>query len=407
MNILAAADALSHQQLLTQLDVLARQERAASAHLVAHLAALATRPDLYASEGYGSLFSYCTEALRLSEDAACNRIQAAKACRRFPALLDLLVSGSMTLTSVRILGPHLTAENHALVLESAKGRTRRQIEALVAALAPRPDIAAGVRKLPAPTAPPAAADALIPPAAGTASHPEAVIAPPVRPAAARPVVQARSPERYRVQFTIGEETHARLPRVQALLRREIPDGDPGAIFDRALKLLEAQIEKTKLGAAARPRQQGAIRPGTDRKEAYKSAPASRHIPAEVSRRLPARRRPMRLRLGGRPAVHRADVPGVPSCPAVRARRRGHRGEHLCFVAGGTTNTRRSSSSERAVLPTFVSLGDPVTARPQTARSGRPREADRHRAPLAPTAALSTRPARPHNRAFSVAVPTAL
>ena len=290
MNILAVADALSHQELLTQLDVLARQERAASAHLVAHLAALAARPHLYAREGYGSLFSYCTEALRLSEDAACNRIEAAKACRRFPALLDFLVSGSMTLTSVRILGPHLTSENHALVLESAKGRTRRQIEALVAALAPRPDVAAGVRKLPAPTAPPAPATPLIPPATVTAPHPEAVIAPPppMRPAAARPVVQATAPERYRVQFTIGEETHARLRRVQALLRREIPDGDPGAIFDRALKLLEAQIEKTKLGAAARPRPQGSIRPGTDKKEAYKSAPSSRHIPAEVKRAVSRR-----------------------------------------------------------------------------------------------------------------------
>ena len=86
-----------------------------------------------------------------------------------------------------------------------------------------------------------------------------------------------------MQFTIGEETHARLRRVQTLLRREISDGDPGAIFDRALKLLETQIEKTKLGAAARPRRQGAIRPGTDKKEVYKSAPSSRHIPAEVKR----------------------------------------------------------------------------------------------------------------------------
>ena len=36
--------------------------------------------------------------------------------------------------------------------------------------------------------------------------------------------------------------------VQALLGREIPGGDPAAIFDRALKVLEAQVEKTKLAA---------------------------------------------------------------------------------------------------------------------------------------------------------------
>ena len=147
-----------------------------------------------------------------------------------------------------------------------------------------------MRKLPAPTAAPAASAALIPPATATASHPEAVIAPPpsLRPAAVRPVVQATAPQRYRVQFTIGEETHARPRRVQALLRREIPDGDPGAIFDRALKLLEAQIEKTKLGAVVRPRRQGGIRPGTDKKEACKSALSSRHIPAEVKRAVSQR-----------------------------------------------------------------------------------------------------------------------
>src|SRR6185295_5283483 len=103
---------------------------------------------LYAAHGYGSLFTYCTQALRLSEDAACNRIDAARACRRFPLILDLLVSGSLSLTSVRLLGRHLTVENHQSVLAKATDRSRREIEALVAELAPRPDLPSTVRKLP-------------------------------------------------------------------------------------------------------------------------------------------------------------------------------------------------------------------------------------------------------------------
>ncbi|HEY8151928.1 MAG TPA: hypothetical protein VIK51_23680, partial [Vicinamibacteria bacterium] len=67
-----------------------------------------------------------------------------------------------------------------------------------------------------------------------------------------------------MQFTIGKESHDRLRRVQALLRREIPDGDPGAIFDRALRLLLEKVEKTKLGAAAKPRPRPILRPATDR-----------------------------------------------------------------------------------------------------------------------------------------------
>ena len=89
----------------------------------------------------------------------------------------------------------------------------------------------------------------MPSAAGTATAPS----PSTLPATPRPIVQAWAPERYRVQFTIGQEAHEKLRRLQALLRREIPDGDPGVIFDRALTVLLEKVEKRKLAAAAKPR----------------------------------------------------------------------------------------------------------------------------------------------------------
>jgi hypothetical protein len=116
MNILAIADGLPDQTLLARLSVLAGTEREASVELLTHLSTLDRRPSVYAAQGYGSLFSYCTQALRLSEDAACNRIEAARACRRFPVILDLLALGDITLTSVRLLGRHLTPDNHQAVL---------------------------------------------------------------------------------------------------------------------------------------------------------------------------------------------------------------------------------------------------------------------------------------------------
>src|SRR5437762_6110763 len=151
-NTLALAASLSDQDLLTPLDELAGREREATADLVAHLAVLLSRPAVYAAKGYGTLFGYCTQALRLSEDAACSRIRVARACRQFPGVLDLLASGSVSLTSLRLLAPHLTPENHEAVLARAAGRTRKQIEALVAELAPQPDVPTTVRKLPAPHA---------------------------------------------------------------------------------------------------------------------------------------------------------------------------------------------------------------------------------------------------------------
>jgi hypothetical protein len=291
MHMLAAADALRDDDLLAHLDVLAAREGSATAELVAHLAALDSRPILYAAEGYGSLFSYCTEALRLSEDAACNRIAVAKACRRFPVIVDLLASRSLTLTTVRMLSGCLSPENHEAVLERAKGLTKRQVEALVAELAPRPDVPTSVRKLPtpAPAASPAPPSLFSAPAAGVTS--EAVAAreapAPTVPPMVRPVVQTTAPDRYRVQFTMGTEMHARVRRLQTLLRREVRNGDPAVIFDRALKLLEAEVVAKKLGAAARPRSKPAvpskpsIRPGTDKA-------ASRTMPREVKGVVSAR-----------------------------------------------------------------------------------------------------------------------
>src|SRR6185295_11928248 len=118
-----------------------------TAELVAHLASLESRPSAYAAKGFGSLFAYCTQALHLSGDAACNRIEAAKICRRFPVVLCLLGSGAVTLTAVRMLGRHLTADNHQAVLERAKGCTVSQTEDLIAELAPKPDVPPSVRRV--------------------------------------------------------------------------------------------------------------------------------------------------------------------------------------------------------------------------------------------------------------------
>jgi hypothetical protein len=345
-NTLATAFALSDRDLLVCIGTLVGREREATAELVAHLAALEMRPHLYAAQGYASLFTYCTEALGLSEDAACNRIDAARASIRFPVIVDLLAAGSITLTAVRMLKRHLTPDNHEAVLARAARASKEKIELLIAELAPRPDVPASVRKLPAmktagplseipaslptlldfpatslpPGTPlsdsPAASSAIVDgstePAADTIADPghalrggPPMVPPAPVPRASRPIVKPLAPQRYRVQFTIGQDTHDRLRRVQALLRRQVPDGDTAAIFDRALRLLE-EAEKTKRGfgtkpaprpRASRPRNyENRIRPGTDKTASDETRNAgephnremtdrdrSRYIPAAVKR----------------------------------------------------------------------------------------------------------------------------
>jgi hypothetical protein len=267
---LAAAAALTDEDLFHRLEHLANHEREATVELVAHLAALDTR-SAYLGRGYGSLFAYCTDALRLSEDAAYSRILAARLARRFPLILERLGDGSVSLTTVRLLAAHLRPDNHRDVLAEATGKSKRQIEALVARMSPMPDVPTAVRMLPArPAVIPASVEATS--AASSPSRlearetlsgasPPSVLAPAL---ARRPRIAPLAPERYLVQFTVGKDTYDKLQRVRDLLCREITDGDPAAIFDRALTLLLEDVQRKKVAATTRTRPPGRAAAGTRR-----------------------------------------------------------------------------------------------------------------------------------------------
>ena len=264
---------LSDPELLARVHLAAQSERRATAHLIALLIELDSRR-LYLGEGFSSLFTYCTQALHLSEHAAYNRIEAARAARRFPVILELIAESGVTLTSVRLLAPHLTQQNHREVLERARHKSKRDIELLVAGLHPQPDVPPAVRKLPMP------AVAKMPAAKSTELVTSAGIDAPVamapanevpasRPAAIKPI----APERYKVQFTVDRETYDKLRRAQDLLRHAVPSGDPAVIFERAITLLVAHLARQKTAATARPR------------HPRRAKTASRHIPAVVKRTI--------------------------------------------------------------------------------------------------------------------------
>ncbi len=274
INTIGAARHLSNEALLAQIAVAAGRERHATARLVALLAELDARR-LYLGAGCASLFTYCTDVLHLSEHAAYGRIEAARASRRFPILLLGLADGSLTLTSVTLLAPHLTDANHRAVLAEARHLRKRAIEALVARLRPQADVPTVVRKLPAPavaatlTAAPRSAPVCQP---MNLSDEDGVETPRVPTAGPRStVVTPLAPERYKIQLTISRHTHDKLRRAQDLLRHAIPTGDLATIIDRALTLLVGDLERVKAAAVEHPR------------AAQSAAAGARHIPAAVRR----------------------------------------------------------------------------------------------------------------------------
>jgi hypothetical protein len=270
---------VSDADLLVELQRLAGCEREATVHVIAALMEVEARR-LHLGEGCGSLFVYCTDVLHFSEHAAYLRIEAARTAQRFPDVLERLANGSLTLTTIGLLKPHLTADNHGELLEAARHKSKRDVEKMIAALRPLPAVPSTVRKVPAPKA----VEPAVPVASETAAQasaeridhtPEAGAAPSAL--ATRPaIVTPLAPERYKVQVTISREAHDKMRRAQELLRHSIPNGDPAAIVERALSLLVDDLERKRCAAAKNPR------------PAIPATSGSRHVPAAVKRAVWAR-----------------------------------------------------------------------------------------------------------------------
>lgn len=282
---------LSDDALIARTKSLIQNERSATAVLVQHLAEMDARR-LHVAEGYSSLFRYCMEELHLSEFATYTRIAAARAGRKFPIVFELLENGDLHLSAVDVLTPHLTEENHRELLARARHRSKREVEKIVAEIAPKPPVVATVRRLPVriettSSVPDSNENAY---SGGIAKAiPSTLLEPPPTPPVPDPArrsspkrgspsrVEPLSPEHYKIQFTADPATVELLKRAQDILRHQIPNGDPAAIFAMALRDLVLKLEKRKAAEVARPRTmepESADAPSTLN---------TRHIPAAVRR----------------------------------------------------------------------------------------------------------------------------
>jgi 5-methylcytosine-specific restriction endonuclease McrA len=238
-------DALSNDQLLSALDSLVASERRLLARVIGMLIEVEDRR-LHLELAYPSMFAFCTSKLRLSEGEAYRRLLAARLARRFPEIIELIESGAIHLTALEILRDHLTEENRHDLLAAASHKTKAQVQALLAACAPKADAPSKIRKLPAPQ-PPLNLEPSVPP---PAPRPEQ-----------KPRLEPLSPGRYKVQFTASEDLKRKLERAKDLLSHANPTRDLAVIVERAVDLLLGELEKTRRGKAKRARRRTPRRPG--------------------------------------------------------------------------------------------------------------------------------------------------
>lgn len=294
---------LSDADLLAAVMVLVTCERETMGALIAHLMEFDSRR-LYLSAGCRSMFVYCTDVLRLSGHKAYHRIEAARLARRFPVVLQMLADGALNLTTACLLGPHLTDDNHEALVAAAAGKSKREVEVLLAKRFPVPDVPTSIRRVSVPRphsilltgiqdastgdSPVASsdtsgtvavasvavsvADPVVASAVERAAAPTGLpSAQPPGPAKRREVIRPLAMDRYEMRFTVTGATRDKLQLATDLLRHSVPGGDLAEIIDRGLTLLLEDLARKKFAATARPR------------PAREAALATRHVPAHVKR----------------------------------------------------------------------------------------------------------------------------
>jgi hypothetical protein len=261
---------VSDAVLLRDLSNMVGQERLATADLLVHIAEVDAR-ELYVRAGYSSMHMYCVEELRLSDDAAFRRIRAARAGRKFPALLEALAAGRLHLAAVSLLAPHVTSENVEELIRLATHRRKSEIEASLARRFPVPERPAILRPIYVRTS---NRSLLVPGRVATeVSMSSSETRAPEHPDAAKPPAL----ECFLLQVTIAKSTRDKLRHLQALLSHAIPTGDVAQVLDRALDVAIEYHEKRKAGSGeAVPSQAPCARRCSIRRD-------QRYVPAHVRR----------------------------------------------------------------------------------------------------------------------------
>src|SRR5262245_34383014 len=271
---------VSDDDLLRGLTSLVGDSRRVESDLVAHIGEVEERR-LYAREGCPSMFAYCTEVLHLSSAEAYLRITAARAARDHPVVLEMLGDGRLHLSGIAKLVPHLTPANASRLLARAVHRSKRQIEELIAEIAPRPDAPVQVRKLPRTPAPSAteAPARVEPPVTAVLDVPSTLPSFQLRPdgvassVASAPAaeVEPLSPARYKVQFTASAELRDKLERLRKLLG--ISSDDLALVIDQAVTEKLERLEKKRFALTKTPRPA----------PSEQSASRSRYLPSALRR----------------------------------------------------------------------------------------------------------------------------
>lgn len=146
----------------------------------------------------------------------------------------LLASGAVQLSTLELVRDYLTDGNHAELLTAVANKGKREVKALLAARFPQPDVPARIQ---------------------------------------RSRIEPLSEHRFKVEFSASAELVEKLELCRDLMSHAHPGGELEIVVERALDLLLAELQATRLAQTKRPR------------PANRARSASARITSDVRRRV--------------------------------------------------------------------------------------------------------------------------
>jgi hypothetical protein len=126
---------LSNNDLLNRLRRLVEKEQNTTLEILPHLVEVERRK-LYLAKAYSTLSEYCSCELGYGESAAWRRVRAARVILEIPEVYDLMKEGRLTFSAVVQLSPVLNAKNKKVLLPRVEGKSKNEIERILAEFQP-------------------------------------------------------------------------------------------------------------------------------------------------------------------------------------------------------------------------------------------------------------------------------
>ncbi|HEY2953735.1 MAG TPA: HNH endonuclease signature motif containing protein, partial [Candidatus Eisenbacteria bacterium] len=233
--------------------------------------------------------------MRLTEGAAYKRLTTACLARQYPGIQVVLADGRLHMRAVLMLGPYLTSGNADELVAAAAGKTRFELEVLLAGRFPKPDVPGRLEPIvssqaasvisaefapagalaPAGSLAPERVKATMPEErmhveASSWATPRPIAAERVDASEPRSKLTPLSPGRYGFGGTWDQEGCDLYREVRDLMSHEVPSGDLSLVLIGSLRIARAELLRRQFGATARPRRSP-------------DSASPRHIPAAVRR----------------------------------------------------------------------------------------------------------------------------